>query len=305
MSAPAASLVIPTRNRSGILRECLAAALRQTVPLEIIVLDDGSTDDTAEVVRREFPQVRYERFGGPNGPAFVRNRGSELATAPILFPLDDDAVLASPRTVEQTLAEFDHPRVGAVGIPFINVNDGPLTVRQRAPGEDGGIHVCAAYVGASHALRRDVFLRLCGYRERLFYMGEEGDYCVRMLAAGYVTRLGRADPIRHHESPRRAFWRMDYYGRRNDILFTWHNVPSGALPVHLLGTTFNGVRYAWRTRRPGWMLAGLAAGYGLAPVAWADRRPLPTAIYRLDRWLRRSLSLPLAEIEPLLPALPA
>src|ERR1043165_7988389 len=96
---PAASITIPTRNRWAILRQSILAALKQTVPVEIIVLDDGSTDETPEMMRSEFPQIRYEQQLGSNGPCVLRNQGARLAAAPILFPLDDDSVLASPRTV--------------------------------------------------------------------------------------------------------------------------------------------------------------------------------------------------------------
>ena len=129
---PAASVVIPTLNRREMLRDCILAALAQTVPVEIVVVDDGSTDGTGEMVKQEFPQVKYRRFEGPNGPAFIRNRGSEMARGDILFPIDDDAIMVSPDTVQQTLRDFDDSRIGAVAIPFINVriND---TVHQRAP----------------------------------------------------------------------------------------------------------------------------------------------------------------------------
>jgi hypothetical protein len=46
-------------------------------------------------------------------------------------------------------------------------------------------------------------------------MGEEGDLCLRMLATGYVTRLGCAEPLHHFESPLRGFSRADYCGRRS------------------------------------------------------------------------------------------
>ena len=84
------------------------------------------------------------------------------------------------------------------------------------------MHVVHAFVGAAHAVRRDVFLKVGGYREHFFFMGEEGDLCLRMMQAGYVTRLGRADPIYHLESSRRDLSRAGFSGRRNDILFAWH-----------------------------------------------------------------------------------
>jgi glycosyltransferase involved in cell wall biosynthesis len=292
-----AAVVIPTINRKENLRAALLSAMAQTVPVELVVMDDGSTDGTAEMVRGEFPQVKFEQHKGPNGPSFLRNRGSEIATAPILFPIDDDSAFASPKTVEQTLAEFDDPRVGAVGIPFINVRVNQV-VLQRAP-RSPGIFAVHAYVGAAHALRRDLFLRLGGYRAQYFYMGEEGDYCIRMLEAGYVVRLGNADPIQHFESPSRSLFRADWYGRRNDVLFYWYNAPGLRLPAHIIGTTVLGVIFGFRVRRPWRMIKGLASGWFSIPGQWSARRPVSTKTFKLNRLLKDNPRT-LEEIEPLL-----
>ena len=254
-----ASVVIPTFNRKDFLRKAITTSLAQTVRVEVIVLDDGSTDGTVEMMAREFPAIRFEQHHGPNGPSFLRNRGSELASAPILFPIDDDSEFVSTQTIAQTLKEFDHPRVGAVGIPFINVRV-DQTVNQKATAQ-GPMQVVQAYVGASHAVRRDVFLKLGGYRAQLFYMGEEGDFCIRMLNAGYVVRLGLADPIHHHESVNRSTFRADFYGRRNNVLFAAHNVPLLQVIPHVVATTVNGLRFGLHVHRFGRMARGLASGW--------------------------------------------
>jgi glycosyltransferase involved in cell wall biosynthesis len=296
-----AAVVIPTFNRREYLRQAIVSAQAQTVPVEIVVMDDGSTDGTAEMMKSEFPRITFEQHPGPNGPSFLRNRGSELATAPILFPIDDDSIFASTKTVEQTLAEFNHPRVGAVGIPFINVKI-DQTVQQRAT-SDGELQIVQTYVGAAHALRRDLFLKLGGYRPQLFYMGEEGDYCIRMLDHGYVVRLGRADPIHHFESPSRSMFRADFYGRRNDILFAVHNVPWLYLPLHLLATTFNGLRFGFRVKRPGRMIRGLASGWMEAASESRHRKAVRRRTYQLSRRLRKTDHLLLSDIESDLPAI--
>ena len=288
-------MVIPTRNRKDLLRETIVAAQRQTVPVEIIVVDEGTDDGKREMVTGEFPQIRYRRFEGPNGPAFIRNRGSEMARAPILFPIDDDAVMVSPETVARTMEDFSDLQVGAVGIPFINVNRNDA-VRQRAPMGKIPPVIIEAYVGASHAVRRDLFLRLGGYREHLFYMGEEGDYCIRMLAAGFFVRMGSAPPIHHYESARRATWRMDYYGRRNDVLFAWHNVPATNLTLHLAGTVFNGLRAAVGAHHPRMMILGLAAGLAGIVRYWKNRRAVSRDVYRTSRLLKKGGAISLAEL---------
>jgi GT2 family glycosyltransferase len=293
-----ASVVVPSCNRIEELRALIHSCLRQTTPVEIIIMDDAANDDVEQMAHVEFSGVRYYRLGKSKGPAFQRNRGIELASTGVVFPVDDDSLFVSPHTVEQTLAEFNHPRIGAVGIPYINVNQDPR-VLQEAP-RDGAIHVTYSFVGAAHAVKRDVFLKVGGFREHFFYMGEESDLCLRMLSAGYVTRLGNADPIHHVESPRRNTSQASFSGRRNDIRFVWHNVPLPEFPVHLAGTTFNGFKAALTQGYFRSMVRGTAAGYADLFRRWHERSPVTRDTYRLHRELKKK-SRRLDEIEQALP----
>lgn len=292
-----ASIVIPSCNRVDELRALIRSCLDQTVPVEIIVVDDAANDEVERMTRVGFSGVRYFRLGKSKGPAFQRNRGIELATSEIVFPLDDDSLFVSRHTIKQTLAEFDHPRIGAVGIPYVNINH-DARVLQAAP-RDGAIHVTYGFVGAAHAVRRDVFLKAGGFREHFFYMGEESDLCLRLLRNGYVTRLGNADPIHHLESPRRNMKRASFSGRRNDIRFVWHNVPLPEFPLHLAGTTLNGLKAALTQGCFTTMVRGTAAGYVDLFWRWNERDPVPRRTYRLHRALKKR-SLKLEEIECLL-----
>jgi GT2 family glycosyltransferase len=175
-------------------------------------------------------------------------------------------------------------------------------VNAAAP-DDGRIWCVAAYTGTAHAVRRDLFLRLGGYREDLVHQGEESDYCMRMLVAGRVTRLGRAPLIQHHESPRRSFARMDFHGRRNDILFAWRHAPFISLVPHLLGTSLHGVRDAASTGRWKTHGSGILEGWRMIARGAALREPVPPKVYEAFRMLRRHGSKPIEEILPLLPPL--
>jgi glycosyltransferase involved in cell wall biosynthesis len=302
-SQPAASLVITSKNRKEELRAALRSVLCQTVQPEVIVIDDGSTDGTPDMVRAEFPEATLHRFDQSRGLIVRRNNGALLAQGKVIFSIDDDAAFSTPRVLEQTLAEFDSPRIGAVAMPYIEPQKGNR-VLQRAPSRDG-LWVTDTFIGTAHALRRDLFLKLGGYREHFIHQGEEPDYCIRMLSAGYLVRLGRADVIYHYESPSRDFRRMDFFGRRNDLLFAWHNVPSPYLPLHLCGTTINGIISAARAGRFARMFKGVITGYGECVRHWHDRRPVPTHIYRLSRKLKKAGPLLLGDIEPLLPPIVA
>ncbi len=302
MSAVAASLVIPTKNRWEDLHRALQSCQKQTVPLDLIVLDDGSTDGTPEKVAAAFPHVRLVRSDGASrGPTVRRNQGVELAQAEIVFSLDDDAEFVSPRTVEQTLAEFDEPRVGIVGIPYIDVRKDQV-VRQKSP-DPSRVMVAETFVGAAYAVRRAPCLALGGYREQWFQYGEEGDLSIRMLARGWVVRLGSADPVHHHESPRRHVGRMLALYRRNDILFAWHNVPWPRFPIHCLGTTLKGLWFGLRSGGFWSSLKGVGWGYSAMLRHGADRQPVPMSVYRLSRKLRKQGPLPLEDILPDLPSI--
>lgn len=292
---PQATVVITTKDRKEDLRKALRSAFNQTVQCEVLVTDDASTDGTADVVAKEFPEARLLRSDECIGLIAQRNRSSREASTNFIFSIDDDAEFGSPEIVEQTLADFNDARIGAIAIPQIDTTP-QRVVNDRAP-QDGEASCVASFVGTAYAVRRNVFLNLGGFDASLIHQGEESDFCLRMLAAGYVVRLGTSDMILHHESPRRSFARMDYYGRRNDVLFACRHVPLHYLPLHLAGTTFNGLRWACRSGRPFHMLRGLVAGYVEGATLFADRQPVSAEIYQLFRRLKKSGPLKLSEME--------
>jgi glycosyltransferase involved in cell wall biosynthesis len=90
--APVLTVIVPARNASATLADCLASVVAQADPdTEIIVLDDGSTDSTAEIAQR-FP-VRLIRLGEHRGVAAARNLGTHAARGSMLLFTDADVTL--------------------------------------------------------------------------------------------------------------------------------------------------------------------------------------------------------------------
>jgi len=84
------SVVIPTYNRSGLVTRAVKSALDAVTPGdEILVIDDGSTDDTAEILRPSYDRIRYIHTEN-SGPGAARNLGIHLATCPLVAFLDSD-----------------------------------------------------------------------------------------------------------------------------------------------------------------------------------------------------------------------
>jgi glycosyltransferase involved in cell wall biosynthesis len=296
-----ASVLITTKDRKNDLRRAIASAIRQTEPVEIIVLDDGSSDGTSEMVKSEFPQVRLDQTPISLGLVTQRNRGTLLCSGEIVFSIDDDAEFSTPYVVAQTLAGFCHPRVAAIAIPYMEPQKPGQEIR-KAPTADA-IWVTESFRGTSYALKRQVFLELGGYREQIIHQGEEMDFCIRLLDNGFVVRLGSSDLIIHHEMPKREWRRMDFYGRKNDILFAWRNVPMPYLPLHLIATTCNGITCAVRAKHPADMLRGMLSAYTEILSNWRCHEPVSPRTYHLHRLLKKRGARMLSDIEPLLPAL--
>jgi len=367
-----ASVVITTKNRKEELLKAVESALRQHVLLEVIVIDDGSTDGTAEELKKKFsvfssqfsdeqpatsdsrlatapeapspatsysppvttglPVLRLIRHEESQGLIVRRNEGARLARGDVIFSLDDDAVFSSRFVVEQTLRDFSHPRIGAVAIPYIEPHKANKEMQRAPTGED--IWITASYIGTAHAVRRDVFLALGGYREHLVHQGEEGDFCLRMLAAerprtdsgwqktegdlfnhgghrehgglicseaglrsgsragapeapGFFVRLGNSDVIIHNESPMRDYSRMDFYGRRNDVLFHWQNTPMPDLLWQLPKTIAGGLVCAAKVGRWRKMLEGIGAGF-IAIAGGVKRSPIPNNSSEIYHQLKKA-----------------
>jgi GT2 family glycosyltransferase len=234
--SPIATVVITTRNRKEMLRHAIESALMQKGEVEVMVMDDASTDGSTDMVRREFPMVCLFTTAHRCGLIVQRNRAAELATAPVIFSLDDDAVFTTSNIVQQALSYFEEPRVGAVALPLVNIIDG---VKQEffvgRPSETGQFWITHAFPGGASAVRRELFLSLGGFRGYFFQWGEEAEFAQRMLSAGRVVRLGMTDPIHHFPAKAGRHTRgKNMWLYRNMILSVWYNAPR-ALVLPLIG----------------------------------------------------------------------
>jgi glycosyltransferase involved in cell wall biosynthesis len=301
---PEATVAITTRNRRDDLRRALRSAVAQEGAIEVLVVDDGSTDGTAEMVRREFPTVRLVRFERSAGLIARRNDLARLARAPVLVSVDDDAEFTGPGVARSALEPFAAGRrVAAVALPYVERGRGETHVRQAAP-EPGRLYATGPYIGTAHAVRLDVFRALGGYRATLGRNTEELDYWTRLLAAGHVTVAGWGPPIHHHESPRRVVADVVYHDCRNNLLHAWRNVPmpyAAGRAAKVVAYALGGV--APRTGHPGAVLRGLAAGAWIAARTPAERHPVPRSAYRAGRLIRHCGMVELDRVEPLLPPL--
>ncbi len=292
--AASASVVFVTSNRKDLLRVALKAAQRQSEQVRILVMDDASEDGTDVMMASEFPEVAYERSQVSLGPCYHRNRGAQLADTEIVFLLDDDSILQSPHTIAQTLADFDDDDIAVVAIPFKNILQSDEEHQRPSTAHDTWIG--PSFVAASHAVRRSIFLKAGGYRQDYFYMVEEGDLAIRLLDRGKFVRLGRADPIFHHQPPGRFSYKADYYGRRNSIAFVLFNVPGLYAPVYLAGTTAKGLVHGFSRRSYTATLHGTFDGLRMMISRFGSRKPVRASTFTTFRRLKSATELAIDEV---------
>lgn len=135
---PVVDVVLPAYNGSAVIRNALESALAQAVPLRILVVDDGSSDDSAEIARSYGPRVTVMRQAN-RGVSGARNTGLSAARAPYVALLDQDDVWQPGKLARQVELMRAHPEVGLVFTDMVLLqNDGTIV-------EDGFLLTTPAY----------------------------------------------------------------------------------------------------------------------------------------------------------------
>jgi glycosyltransferase involved in cell wall biosynthesis len=204
------SIIIPTFNGALRIGNCLDALLGQIVErgAEILVVNDGSIDNTVEVVSR-YPGVRLISQANA-GPAAARNRGARDARGSIILFTDDDCV-PMPGWLDEMLAPFENPKVvGAKGI--YRTRQKRLAARFVQIEYEDRYHMMAGLPDIdfidtySAAFRRDHFLEMTGYDTSFpVACAEDIELSYRMSARGWKMKFAPA-AIVYHTHPD-TFWR--------------------------------------------------------------------------------------------------
>ena len=288
-------------DRTGVVmitwqrREEALAALDRLVRLPerppIVLVDNGSTDGTAEAVRARFPEVRVVALSENLG-AVGRNIGVRELDTPYVAFCDDDTWW-EPGSLSRAAELLDaYPKIavlcarivvepGGVDDPIVpELRDSPVPGPGWLPGPALG-----SFLAGASVVRRDAFLAVGGFSRRLWLGGEEELLATDLLSAGWELCY-REDLVVHHQASRLRDARLRRrVGIRNTLWFTWLRRP---LRPALRRTVFL-ARTVPRDRTSA--LAVWDATRGL-PWLVRQRRPRPPAVEArlapLDAAQRRS-----------------
>jgi GT2 family glycosyltransferase len=240
---PRVSVVIPTWNQAGLLAAALRSLRAQAFgDFETVVVDNGSTDGTAAMLGRDFPEVRVVALPRNCGFAAATNAGLRAATGEILVCLNND-VECEPGWLAALVSALDRmPDVGAVASKMLDAtrpgiidsagDSMSLVAWNVGRGErDGprfniGREILSPCAGAA-AYRRAVFERVGWFDESYFAWFEDVDLGIRAQLAGFRCWYEPAAVVHHHGSATAATMsdRKLFLSVRNRLFLFFKTMP--------------------------------------------------------------------------------
>jgi N-acetylglucosaminyl-diphospho-decaprenol L-rhamnosyltransferase len=222
------SVIIVSWNVRDLLLRCLLSVAPDGYSCEIVVVDNGSTDGSTDMVRSSFPEVRLVANAENRGFTAANNQGLALAQGRHLLLLNPDTEVQGDALSTMVGYLDDHPEVGALG-PQLRYPDGSLQSSRRrfptfatalvestvvqewwrdnrilrryymADTPDDAIQEVDWLVGACLLVRREAYQHVGGLDEGFFMYSEELDWCRRLKAAGWQIVYLPAAVVVHHE----------------------------------------------------------------------------------------------------------
>ena len=298
---PFASVVVPAYNAAGTLPLCLAALADQDSPssaYEVIVVDDGSTDETAAIARAAGVRV----IGQPRaGPAAARNRGAAAAAGELLLFTDADCAPVRGWLAALSAAFADPAVAGAKGA-YLTRQRGLVPRFTQLEYEErydrmAGVETIDFVDTYSAAYRRDVFLANRGF-DTIFPTAsvEDQELSFRLAEKGYRLVFVPAAQVYHRHNPTlRAYVRRKFLiGYWKALLARWHpgrlvrdsHTPQTLkLQMGLAALTLAGLATAPAASLllGGWWLPGWIAAAAAVAAFLASEIPFLGKVWRRDR----------------------
>ena len=246
------SIILVTHNGSAVLRESITSLKNLEWPnLEIIIVDNASTDDTLLLVRQSLPTAPIVSLRQNQGYGAGGNAGAQVAKGEILLFLNQDVALSSG-FLEGIVAIMKHDKnIGVCGGAVLSwdgttlISIGQVFERWTGYGLDIGFGSSQLELkrevrdvfspnGSAFAVRRNVFQQIGGFSEDLFMYFDETDLSWRAKIAGFRVVCSRNSILRHMITSRRAYdARLRYFIDRNSLLSAARNYELLSLIVFL------------------------------------------------------------------------
>lgn len=277
------AVCITSHNRRGELSRTLGEVARLYPPAdELVVVADGCSDDTVEMVRAEYPRAQLIVHESARGSVASRNEMGRATSCEVFLSLDDDSYPLETDAIARIRLLFEANAMLAVAEFPQRTDERPESLTQS---DFGGGRFIGSYANSGAAIRRRAFEELGGYEEAFFHMYEEPDFALRCCAAGWQVRFEPALHIRHHwTASQRSEVRNHQRHARNELWSVWMRCPFPWLlavaPFRTVRQLAYAIRRGWWLREPQWWVQAL----GGLPRCIRRRKALPWKRYQ--GWMR-------------------
>jgi len=298
---PLVSVGIHNWNRKEELRRTIAKVLESTYPsLEIMVVDNGSTDGSVEMVKSEFPDVKLYELNRNIGIA-ARNTILFEASGKYILIYDNDSMPATSSTIGEIVSFLErHVDVAALCTNIINYHTGKSETHgweNYATANAGDYYEGLFIHGAGTAYRTECVQQTRGFPEDFFLYLDEADLTLQLANKG-LKIVYKPDIVTYHRrSPVQRDNALGFLLKtRNGIWVFWKYFPFSLALCLTLGYVFKqGVLTA---ERPAYVLSFFKGTYlGLRGTSTQRKKGEPLsreAINKTKRWRRQNLALPSA-----------
>jgi GT2 family glycosyltransferase len=285
---PTVSIMIATRNRADELAKTLAACFDQDWPaIEIIVVDDGSSDGTAAMVPTRFPQVRLIRHERNQGSIASRNKIIRQSRGKYVIGLDDDSRFIEPGACRMVVERMEaEPDLGIIAFQAIGPeNPERLTPQGRLSGE----WHCNSFAACGVAIRKSMLDETGCFAEYFYHAYEEPDLCIRAWDAGYRVLQWNEVVVYHEFSGlNRNEQRTHRRHARNEACSAVMRAPWHLVIPLMIGRLVRQLAYA-RRRGWGWQEPRVwAEVLAFLPLALASRKPVSARALKICLSLNRT-----------------
>lgn len=310
------SVVIPNWNGAHFLPTCLDALTKQTyAAIEVIIVDNASSDGSQEVVERDYPDVRLIALTENQGFTGACNAGMKAAAGDFVCLLNNDTEVDTGWAAAAVSAFDRDPQIGSVASKMllfdrrdhIHTAGDLFTVNGRAVNRgvwerDTGQYDQEAYVfsacGGSSVYRREMLEEIGLLDDDFFFSGEDVDLGWRAQLAGWRCLYTPKAIVYHHLSATGGGVTSSYYDGRNLIYILAKDVPGFVWRKHggkILRAQFQlawEALRAWRGEAARARLRGMIAGIASLPKMLGKRRQIQNNRRVSDIYIERLLAPP-------------
>ncbi|MDX2267308.1 MAG: glycosyltransferase family 2 protein [Bryobacter sp.] len=259
-SPPEATVIVVNFNRVNLLADCLRSLEAQTYQnFEVVVVDNGSVDDSVEVLGKQFPHVRVVRNAENRGFCAANNQGFKAANANKYFVLLNNDAVANPGWLEELVTTAEKfPRAGMVGSK-IYVAGSERTIDKvghllywdgQNRGQGAGEEDLGQYDqedilwpdGCAALYRREMIEQSGGFDEDFFAYADDADLGLHGRLLGWEAKLAPRAVVWHHRGATlgKHNLRRIQLIERNRLWLVWKHFP---LRLVLLNPIFFGLRF--------------------------------------------------------------